>query len=147
MALQDNRQHILDFFAAFYAKDLDRSLSFYDDTIDYVSFAPVDIMPYLGHRSTKQQIRETFGNVFLRYGEMRYEVLLSLAENDRVATINRVFLRKRNRDRIVQFDMASFFTLRDGLIVQEREFLDSYDLVQQVLEVDIASKLKSSDDD
>ena len=42
---------------------------------------------------------------------------------------------------MVQFDLADFYTLRDGRITEIRELLDSFDLVQQVLERDVAEAL------
>jgi len=42
---------------------------------------------------------------------------------------------------MVQFDMAAFYTLRDGRIARIREILDTFDLVEQVLERDVASVL------
>ncbi len=141
MTVQANRQRLTDFYKVFYAMDLDGLMAFYSDNIDYVSFVPVDIIPHLGHRRGKQELRETFQKIHARYSRMRYEVLTMVAEEDRVATIVRIFFQKALRDRIVQIDVANFYTLRDGLIEQQREFLDSYDMVQQVLEIDIASTL------
>ena len=40
--------------------------------------------------------------------------------------------------------MAVFYTLRDGRIAQIREILDSFDLVQQILERDVAAVLAES---
>jgi hypothetical protein len=37
--------------------------------------------------------------------------------------------------------MAAFYTLRDGHIVKIREIIDTFDLVQQVLERDITALL------
>jgi len=54
-----------------------------------------------------------------------------------VAVNLRVFFRKSANDRIVQFDMAAFYTFRDGLITKIREIIDTFDLIQQVLERDI----------
>lgn len=39
--------------------------------------------------------------------------------------------------------MAVFYTLRDGRITHMREILDSFDLVQQVLECDLVALLAS----
>jgi ketosteroid isomerase-like protein len=47
----------------------------------------------------------------------------------------------------VQFDVAVFYTLRDGRIAQIREVIDSFDLVQQVLERDLAALLAESKSD
>ncbi|MGY3355847.1 ketosteroid isomerase-like protein [Bradyrhizobium sp. GM0.4] len=48
-----------------------------------------------------------------------------------------MFFRKRSNDRIIQVDMAVFYTFRRGKVAQIREIIDSYDLVQQVLEREI----------
>jgi uncharacterized protein len=41
----------------------------------------------------------------------------------------------------VQFDIAAFYTLRDGRISEIREIMDTFDLVQQVLERDVVADL------
>jgi uncharacterized protein len=65
-----------------------------------------------------------------------------VAEGDTVAAYLHVFFRKRGNERIVQVDMAVFYTFRDGLVAQIREIIDSYDLVQQVLEREIGPLIK-----
>jgi hypothetical protein len=55
-----------------------------------------------------------------------------------------VFFRKSMNKRIVQFDLAGFYTLRDGRISQIREIMDTFDLVQQVLERDLAAALAAT---
>jgi ketosteroid isomerase-like protein len=55
--------------------------------------------------------------------------------------LRRAFFRKRSNNRIVQFDIAVFYTLRDGRIAQIREVMDSFDLVHQVLECDVGAVL------
>jgi ketosteroid isomerase-like protein len=72
---------------------------------------------------------------------MRYEVPIIIAEDDQVAAHIRVFFRKSSNDRIVQFDIAAFYTLRDGRIAQIREIMDTFDLVQQLLERDVGAVL------
>ena len=49
---------------------------------------------------------------------MRYEVPMMVAERDKVAAKIRVFFRKRSNDRMVQIDIADFYTLRDGRIAR-----------------------------
>ena len=64
-----------------------------------------------------------------------------VTEGDKVAAFIRVFFRKNINQRMVQFDIAGFYTLRDGKISQIREVIDTFDLVQQLLERDIAAIL------
>jgi ketosteroid isomerase-like protein len=42
-------------------------------------------------------------------------------------------LRQRSTNRIIQLLVAHFMRLRDGRIIEMREFMDSFDAVQQVL--------------
>jgi hypothetical protein len=44
----------------------------------------------------------------------------------------------------VQFDIAAFYTLRDGRIEKIHEIIDSFELVQQILERDIAAELMAN---
>ena len=136
-----NRQRVLNLLEAFYAGDIEGALSRCSDDVDFVANAPVDILPHMGHRHGKAEIREMWETIHARYSSMRYEVPTIIAEGDKVAANIRLFFRKRSNDRIVQFDLATFFTLRDGRVTQIREILDTFDLVQQVLERDIAAVL------
>jgi len=43
---------------------------------------------------------------------------------------------------MVQFDIAAFFTFRDGRIAEIREIIDTFDMVEQVLERDVSGFLK-----
>ena len=107
--------------------------------------APIDILPHLGHRQGKAQTREMWQIVQARYSSMRYELPFIVAEGDKVAALVRAFFRKSGNDRIVQFDIAIFFTSRDGRVAQIREVVDSFDLVQQVLERDVAADLADTE--
>ena len=136
-----HRQRVLNFLDAFYAGDIEGALARCSDDVDFIANAPVDILPHMGHRHGKAEVGEMWKTVHARYSSMRYEVPIIVAEGDKVAAIIRVFFRKRSNDRIVQFDIAAFYTLRDGRITHIREIMDTFDLVQQVLERDVAADL------
>jgi ketosteroid isomerase-like protein len=139
-----NRQRVLNLLEAYYSGDIEGALSRCSDDVDFVANAPVDILPHLGHRHGKAEVRQMWQTIHARYSSMRYEVPIIVAECDKVAAHIRVFFRKRSNDRIVQFDIAVFYTLRDGRVTQIREIMDSFDLVQQVLERDVAAVLAES---
>jgi ketosteroid isomerase-like protein len=141
MIEQLNRQRVLNMLDAFYAGDLEGALGCCNDDIDFVAHAPTDILPHMGHRQGKAAVMEMWRAVHARYSGMRYEVPFIVAEADKVAVHIRAFFRKRSNDRIVQFDIADFYTLRDGRIASIRQFLDTFDLVEQLLERDIAAEL------
>jgi uncharacterized protein len=136
-----HRQRVLNFLDAFYSGDIEGALDRCSDDVDFIAFAPIDILPHMGHRHGKAEVRQMWKIVHARYSSMRYEIPIIVAEGDKVAANIRVFFCKSSNGRIVQFDIAAFYTLRDGRIAQIREIMDSFDLVQQVLERDLAAVL------
>jgi ketosteroid isomerase-like protein len=136
-----HRQRVLHMLEAFYSGDIEGALSRCGDDVEFFANAPIDILPHLGHHKGKDEVRQMWKTVHSRYSSMRYQVPIIIAEGERVAVHIRVFFGKRSNNRIVQFDIAAFYTLRDGRIVSIREIMDSFDLVQQVVERDITTLL------
>lgn len=136
-----NRQRVLNFLEVFYAGDIEEALARCSDDVEFFANAPIDILPHMGHHRGKDDLRRMWTTIHKRYSSLRYEVPIIVAEDDRVAANIRVFFRKSTNDRIVQFDIAAFYALREGLITHIREIMDTFDLVQQVLERDLSALL------
>jgi ketosteroid isomerase-like protein len=136
-----HRQRVLNFLEAFYSGDVEGALARCSDDVDFAANAPIDILPHMGRHHGKAAVGEMWRTIHARYSNMRYEVPIMVAEGDKVAANIRVFFRKSSNDRIVQFDIAAFYTLRDGRIAEIREIMDTFDLVQQVLERDVSAVL------
>jgi len=136
-----HRQRMLEFFNVLYSGDVEGALAFCTDDVEFLANAPVDILPHMGHRRGKAEMREMWTAVAARYSEMRCEVPTLVVEGDKVAANIRVFFRKNINQRMVQFDVAAFYTLRDGQIGHIREIIDTFDLVEQLLERDVAAIL------
>lgn len=136
-----NRQRVLNFLEVFYSGDVEGALSRCSDDVEFFANAPMDLLPHMGHHRGKAEVRAMWQTIHTRYYDMRYEVPIIVADAERVAANIRVFFRKSLNNRIVQFDLASFYALRDGRITHIREIIDTFDLVQQVLERDIVAML------
>ena len=141
MPEQLNRQRILNLLQTYYSGDLEGALAYCADDVEFFSNAPIDILPHLGGHRGKAELRAMWEIIYQRYSEMRHEVPTIVAEGDKVAVLIRLFLRKRSNNRMVQFDIAVFYTLRDGRIAQIREVMDTFDVVEQVLERDLSALL------
>jgi uncharacterized protein len=139
-----HRQRVLNLLDLFSTGDIEGALSRCTDDIEFFSNAPVDILPHMGHRHGKAELKQMWETVHTRYSSMRYEVPIIVAEGDTVALNIRAFFRKRSNDRVVQFDMATFYTFRDSRIARIREIMDTFDLVEQVLERDVTAILTRS---
>ena len=136
-----HRQRVLNFLEMFYAGDIEGALSRCTDDVDFFANAPIDILPHLGHHHGKDELRTMWQTIHARYRDMRYEVPILVVEGEKVAANIRVFFRKSSNDRVVQFDSAAFYGFRDGRIAEIREIMDTFDLVQQVLERDVVADL------
>lgn len=136
-----NRQRVLNFLDVFYSGDIEGALAFCSDDVEFFANAPIDILPHMGHHRGKNAVRKMWHTIHQRYSDMRYEVPILIAEDDKVAADIRVFFRKATHDRVVQFDIAAFYVLREGRISHIREIMDTFDLVQQVLERDVVAAL------
>jgi ketosteroid isomerase-like protein len=135
------RQRVLNFLEVLYAGDLDGAVERCTDDVEFFSSAPIDILPHMGAHRGKAELRSMWETVIARYSEMRYEVPIVVAEGNKVAALIRAFYRKRANKRMVQFDIAVFYTLRDGKIAQIREVIDTFNLVEQLLERDLSAVL------
>lgn len=136
-----NRERVLEFIDVLYSGDVEGALERCTDDVEALANAPIDILPHMGHRRGKAELRGMWEAVRARYSELRSEVSSLVVEDDKAAAYIRVFFRKSLNQRMVQFDIAGFYTLRDGKIAHIREVIDTFDLVQQLLERDIAAIL------
>jgi ketosteroid isomerase-like protein len=141
---RQTRQRVLDYLDAFYAGDLKRTLDCFDDEIDIITYAPVELFPHLGHKHGKAWVPEALQIQKKRYSSRKYEIKFMAVEGDKAAAMLRLLMQKRNDRRVVQFDVAEFYTLRDGRIAEYRSFFDSFDLVQQLLGQDLTEALAAS---
>ena len=141
-----NRQRVLNFLDVFYSGDTEGALARCSDDIEFFSNAPIDFLPHMGHHRGKDDVRRMWQTVHSRYSEMRYDLPIIVTEDDKVAVNIRVYFRKATNGRVVQFDIAAFYVLRDNRITRIREIMDTFDLVQQVLECDITTILTGRND-
>jgi hypothetical protein len=132
-----NKRRVLHLLDAFARGDLEAALSCCTEDVDFLTHAPIDVLPHMVPRHGKAELRELWQTIWSRYSEIRYKAPHILADGDEVATYMHSYFKKRSNDRVVQFDMAVFYTFRGGQVSQIREIIDSYDLVQQVLEREI----------
>lgn len=135
------RQHIVDLYAAYAEGRFATVLDACDDDVDFLSYAPRDVFPYLGHRHGKSALAATFQAARMQYEYVTLQPLSVVIENDNAATILLTRQRQRTTGRVIQLFRAQFVRFRAGRVIRIRDFLDSFDAVQQVLgrEIDLTA--------
>lgn len=137
MTDQQSKQCVVDFLDAFYAGDAPRVEACCHDGFTSIVHAPVDIFPHLGLKEGKTWIAQAIHIQEERYSARRYTLQSIVVDGDRVAALIQAKLTKRSDQRILQFPVAEFFTLQDGLIQSHQSLFDSFDFLQQVLGRDL----------
>jgi ketosteroid isomerase-like protein len=117
--------------------DIERAASYYDDDIDFIAYAPIEIFPTLGQKVGKAAMTRSLVGMHALYHPIEYEVTSIIAERQRVAVTLDLRMRARNGDRVIRIQIANFYTLRRGRIHVYRQFMDSFDAAQQKLRRDL----------
>jgi uncharacterized protein len=130
---EELRARIYDLYSAYRTGRLDFVLNSFDDKAEFISYAPVDVFPYLGRQHGKAAIVETMKKVHADFELLTYQPIFMVVEKDDAGVIVMARLRQRATGRIIQLLIAHFIRFRDSRIVELREFMDSFDAVQQVL--------------
>jgi len=144
MATSNSRQVILDYLDACYAGDIERAAAFYDDDIDFVCYAPVELFPTLGQKRGKAEMTRSLAGLHARHEVLEHQVDFIAADGDHVAVTLVLRMRSRDSKRVIRLDIGNFFTLREGRIVSYRQFNDSFDVVKQVLGRDLVNAIVKS---
>lgn len=139
MANEALRSRIQSLCAAYAQGKLDFVINFIDDDIDFISYAPVRVFPCLGRRRGRSAVAESIAIVHAHYEIRDYRPVLMVVEADEAAVIIMARGMQRSTSRIIQLMFAQFLRFRNGRIVELREFMDSFDAVEQVFgrEIDI----------
>src|SRR6478609_1492260 len=99
-----NRERVQEFIDVLYSGDVEGALARCTDDVEALANAPIDILPHMGHRRGKAELRDMWEAVRARYSELRCEVPILVVDGDKAAAFVRVFFRKSINQRMVQFD-------------------------------------------
>ena len=127
------RKRLYELYAAYGAGRIDEALREFDDNVAMTSYAPVDVFPYLGRKQGKAAIAETMRTAHAEFEYLSYQPIFMVTESEDAAVIVLARLRQRSSGRVIQLFVADFVRFRHDRIIELREFMDSFDAVQQVL--------------
>jgi uncharacterized protein len=108
-------------------------LNAFDDNIEYISYAPEKVFPYLGHHRGKEDVAASLRMIHEEFEFLTYEPIFMVVEVENAAVIVFARVYQRATRRTIQLVIAHFLRFRGGRIVELREFMDSFDAVQQLL--------------
>jgi uncharacterized protein len=127
------RERLRTLYAAVKLGQIDFVLNSVDDNIEYISYSPIKVFPFLGHRRGKAAMSEVLRGAHMAFDFVSCEPVSIVIESEMAASV--IFTRavSRQTGRSVQGMLAHFMRFRDGKIVELREFMDSFSAAEQAL--------------
>lgn len=127
------RSRINDLYAAYARCSTDFVLNAVDDDIDFISYAPTEFFPFLGHHRGKAEFAKTMRAAHELFEYLDFKPVMLVVEGNDAAAMLSMRLKQRANGRIIQLFVGQFMRFRQGRLFELREFMDSFDAVQQVL--------------
>jgi ketosteroid isomerase-like protein len=127
------RARLNSLYAAFRFGNVGFLLNAFDDDVDFVSYSPQEVFPFLGHHRGKAAMADVLKAGYAEFEFVTFEPVFMVCEAEEAAVI--VFARviHRSTRRSIQTMIAHFLRFRDERIVELREFMDSISAVEQML--------------
>lgn len=133
------RERLNTLYAAVKLGQIDFVLNALDDDIEYISYSPIKVFPFLGHRRGKVAMAAVLRGAHLAFEFVSCEPVSMVIEEHTASGEEKaaVILFTRAVDRLtgrsIQGALAHFMRLRNGKVVELREFMDSFHAAEQAL--------------
>lgn len=131
----DLRTRIHKIYLDYMAGRLDLVLGNFADDVEFICYAPAHVLPYFGRRSGKADLAARMLEVQAEFEHLNFmpKALLVDGDNQGAAAIIEVRFKQRSSGRLIEMTVAHFARFRGGKVVEVREFIDSFDAIQQAL--------------
>jgi ketosteroid isomerase-like protein len=129
----DTRAIVRELYDAYGRRDFERVAALIHDDIDWVIYAPMSVFPFAGSRHGRAAVLAAMADIAKAFALEAYNPDVMIVEGERAALMSIVSYRQRATGRVLRVRIASFLRLQDGRLVEYREFIDSFDAVEQAL--------------
>jgi len=130
---EDTRATVEELYDAYERRDGDRIAALVHDDIDWVIYAPVSVFPFVGPRQGRAAVLQALGAIAEEYTLQSYKREIMIVDGDRAAVMSDVNFTQRATGRTLRFRVANFLRIQDGRVIEFREFVNSFDVVEQAL--------------
>ena len=130
---EELRNRVLSLCTAYAQGKLSFVGNFIDENIDFISYAPIRIFPCLGQQRGKAAVAKSLEMIHAHYELHTFKPVLLVVEAENAAMTILARATQRSTGRMIQLMLAQFLRFHDGRVVELREFMDSFDAVEQVL--------------
>ena len=129
----DTRTIVRELYDAYGRRDFERVAALIHDDIDWVIYAPMSVFPFAGPRRGRAAVLAAMADIATTFALESYKPEIMIVDGARAALLSDVSYRQRATNRILRLRIANFLRLQDGRLIEFREFIDSFDAVEQAL--------------
>jgi ketosteroid isomerase-like protein len=129
----DTRAIVAELYAAYERRDFERVAALIHDDVDWVIYAPMSVFPFAGPRRGRAAVLEAMADVAKAFALESYKPQITIVDGARAALLSDAAYRQRSTNRVLRLRIANFLRFEDGRLIEYREFIDSYDAVEQAL--------------
>lgn len=133
MAEGDIRASVRDLYDAYGRRDFERVAALIHDDIDWVIYAPIAVFPFAGPRHGRAAVLAAMAEIAVHFSLEGYQPEIMIVDGERAALMSNVSYRQRSTGRVLRIRVAGFLRWREGRLIEYREFVDSFDAVEQAL--------------
>lgn len=119
-----NRSIVEQAYNNFKSGDIEALLNLMSDDITW-TLPDMDGVPFSGARFGRASVAEFFGSVGASQDVLSFEPRELIAEGDRVIALGSYAWRVKANDREFSADFAHAWTIRDGKVIEFREYMDT----------------------
>ena len=136
--MTDTRTIVRELYDAYGKGDGLRVAQFLHDDIEWVIYAPVDVFPFAGVRRGREAVFGAMADIAANYLLRSYLPEVIIVDGDRAAIMSDVHFVQKSSGRALRFRLANFLRVVDGRVIEFREFIDTFDAVEQALGRELA---------
>ena len=133
MAEGDIRASVRDLYDAYGRRDFERVAALIHDDIGWVIYAPIAVFPFAGPRHGRAAVLAAMAEIAVHFSLEGYQPDIMIVDGERAALMSNVSYRQRSTGRVLRIRVAGFLRWREGRLIEYREFVDSFDAVEQAL--------------
>jgi len=129
----NTRAIVRELYDAYGRRDFERVAALIHDDIDWVIYAPMSVFPFAGPRHGRTAVLAAMAEIAVSFSLESYNPQVTIIEGARAALMSDVGYRQRTTGRVLRLRIAGFMRLQDSRLIEYREFIDSFDAVEQAL--------------
>lgn len=127
------RAAVRDLYDAYARRDFARVAALIHDDVDWIIYAPVSVFPFAGPRRGRAAVLQAMGGIAEVYSVESYKPEIVVIEGDCAAVMSDTSYRQRATQRLLRLRIANFLRFENGRLIEFREFVNSFDAVEQAL--------------